>query len=122
VVLELTNFFKKGDARERELARIALSSMLTKWKISPISLSSVQRAYTQNFVKFVQADKIIPPRENNDAEILAETSLAGIPVLVTCDSTLLDADPVGLALAFEKAGLVPVVPAHPKRLTRAIRK
>ena len=85
VVLELTNFFKKGDARERELARIALSSMLTKWKISPISLSSVQRAYTQNFVKFVQADKIIPPRENNDAEILAETSLAGIPILVTSD-------------------------------------
>ena len=49
VVLELTNFFKKGDAREQELARIALTSMLTKWKISPISLSSVQRAYTQNF-------------------------------------------------------------------------
>jgi len=122
VVLELTNFFKKGDARERELARIALSSMLTKWKISPISLSSVQRAYTQNFVKFVQGDKILPPRENNDAEILAETSLAGIPVLVTSDRALLDADPVGLALAFEKAGLAPVAPAHPARLTRAVRK
>jgi rRNA-processing protein FCF1 len=122
VVLELVNFSKNGDARERELARITLSSLLTKWKISPISLSSVQRAYTQNFVKFVQADKVLPIRENNDAEILAETSLAGIPILVTSDGTLLDADPVGLALAFEKAGLVPVAPAHPQRLTRAIKK
>jgi len=121
VVLELTHFFRKGDARERELARIALTSMLGRWKISPISLSSVQRAYTQNFVKFVQADKVLPARENNDAEILAETSLAGIAVLVTSDATLLDADPVGLALAFEKAGLAPVAPAHPRRLVRGVR-
>ena len=122
VILELTHFFEKGNARERELARIALTSMIQKWKISPISLSSVQRAYTQNFVTFVHADKIIPQRENNDAEILAETSLAGIPVLVTSDSALLEADALGLALAFEKAGLAPVTPAHPARLTKALRK
>ena len=122
VILELTHFFENGDPRERKFAEIALTSMLSKWKIFPISLSNVQRAYTQNFVKFVHADRVIPERENNDAEILAETSLAGIPVLVTSDNALLDADPVGLALAFEKAGLAPVTPAHPSRLTRALRK
>ena len=55
-----------------------------------------------------------------DALILAETSVAEIPLLVTSDKHLLDIDEDALVLLFNEADLPPVRIAHPRRLLRAL--
>ena len=65
--------------------------------------------------------RLIPEDEFNDGLILAETSLAKIPLLVTSDKHLLDMDEDALLLAFNEADLAPVHPVHPKNLLRAMR-
>jgi len=65
--------------------------------------------------------RLIPEDEFNDGLILAETSLAAIPLLVTSDRHLLDIDEDALLLAFNEADLPPVHPAHPKRLLQVLR-
>ena len=58
---------------------------------------------------------LLPGEEFNNALILAETSLAGIPLRVTSDKHLLDLAAEALALALNDADLPPVHPVHPKR-------
>ncbi len=64
---------------------------------------------------------LAPEEEVNDGLILAETSLADIPLLITSDRHLLGADEETLLLAFHDADLPPVHPVHPRRLLRALR-
>jgi hypothetical protein len=64
---------------------------------------------------------LIPESEQNDGKILAQTSLARIPLLVTSDKHLLDVDEDPPLLAFNDADLLPVHPSHPKRLLKALR-
>lgn len=51
---------------------------------------------------------------------IGHPALAGIPLLVTSDKHLLNADAEGLALAFQDADLPPVQSPHPKALARAL--
>jgi hypothetical protein len=64
---------------------------------------------------------LLPQEELNDALILAETSVAGIPLLVTSDQHLLDIEEESLVLLFNQADLLSVFPTHPRRLLRALR-
>ena len=65
--------------------------------------------------------RLLPEEEFNDGLILAESSMAEIPLLVTSDKHLLDIDENALLLAFNEADLSAVRPVHPKRLLRAKR-
>jgi len=65
--------------------------------------------------------RLLPETEVNDGKILAQTSLAAIPLLVTSDRHLLDIEEEALLLAFNEADLTPVHPVHPKGLLRALR-
>ena len=69
---------------------------------------------------FVKDRRILPAGEVNDARILADTAIAHIPMIVTSDKGLLEADQIALSLAFEDAGLPVVHPVHPAKLTRAL--
>ena len=118
---ELHVIFTDGDsAAERELARTALTQ-LKQWSIRPFDLDSAAEAICEQFVRGLIRQRLIPEDEFNDGLILAETSLAGIPMLVTSDKHLLDIDTDALRLAFNEADLLPVSPAHPKKLLRALR-
>jgi hypothetical protein len=64
---------------------------------------------------------LLPEEEFNDAVILAEASVAGIPLLVTSDRHLLDVEADALAVLFNDADLAPVHPVHPKALLKALR-
>ena len=75
----------------------------------------------ERFVRGLLRQRLIPEDEFNDGLILAETSLAKIPLLVTSDKHLLDMDEDALLLAFNEADLAPVHPVHPKNLLRAMR-
>jgi hypothetical protein len=84
-------------------------------------LSSTQLTIAVRFAVRLADAGLIPETEQNDGKILAQTSLADIPLLVTSDKHLLDLDEDALLLAFQHADLFPVHPSHPKRLLKALR-
>ena len=120
VVAELMFFASLKDASQQVLANVALEK-IGVWKCQPFSLSSTQLAIAMRFATRLLEASLIPETEQNDGKILAQTSLARIPILVTSDKHLLDVDEDALLLAFNDADLLPVHPSHPKRLVKALR-
>ncbi len=109
-----------GNELERTLAQQAVAQA-AQWGIQPFQLSDVERTVAERFAQRLLDRGLLPEDEFNDAAILGETSLAGIPLLVTSDKHLLDIDAAALALAFNDADLPAVHPVHPKALLRALR-
>jgi len=108
------------DAPQKELADVALEE-LAAWRCQPIALSSTQLVIAMRFAARLMDSSLIPESEQNDGKILAQTSLAQIPLLATADKHLLDIDEDKLLLAFSDADLLMVHPVHPKRLLKALR-
>ena len=120
VVAELAFFASLKSAPQNEIANVALAKM-RNWKLQPFTLSSTQLTIAVHFAARLTDAALIPETEQNDGKILAQTSLAEIPLLVTSDKHLLDVDEAALLLAFNDADLSPVHPVHPKRLLRVLR-
>jgi hypothetical protein len=111
------------DEDEETKARAALTLVsLVLWDVAPIHLTDVEKSHRTNFMNFVEDREVLPRGETNDARILAETAIANIPMLVTSDTDILDADPVELGRAFDDAGLLSVRVASPRALWRAYSK
>ena len=110
----------ESDTKKAALALRALQS-LRGWDIEPYDLKSVEHGIAGEFARRLMAQGLLPDDEFNDGAILAETSLAKIPVLVTSDHHLLDISPEDLQPEFIAADLAPVTIAHPKSLLRALR-
>jgi len=104
---------------KRSHARNAIAKA-AEWGIIPFELSSVEKAIAERFAERLFLRCLLPDEESNDALILAETSVAEIPILVTSDKHLLDIDEDALLLLFNEADLPPVRIAHPRRLLRAL--
>lgn len=110
-----------SESRIRALATRALAQ-LRAWDIQPLpELGDVEYAIAERFVARLHLTRLLPDEEINDGFILAETSLARISALVTSDNHLLGIEETPLRLAFEEACLPVVMPAHPRRLLKAIR-
>ena len=120
VVAELHFFASSKDSPQERIANVALEK-ITIWKCQPFALSGTQLAIATRFAARLTDAALIPETEQNDGKILAQTSLAGIPLLVTSDKHLLNIDEDELLLAFSDADLLPVHPSHPKRLLKALR-
>ncbi|MDD5141009.1 MAG: PIN domain-containing protein [Verrucomicrobiales bacterium] len=120
VIAELAFFSSLKDAPQHEIANVALEKM-SAWKCQPFTLSSTQLAIAIRFAARLMESSLIPETEQNDGKILAQTSLAKIPLLVTSDKHLLDVDEDALLLAFNDADLMSVHPSHPRRLLKALR-
>ena len=111
---------ESDSAAEREWARTALLN-LKRWGIQPFDLDSTAEAIAEQFARRLVQKRLLPEDELDDGLILAQTSLVQVPLLVTSDKHLLDIDEEALLLAFNEADLLPVHPAHPKQLLRALR-
>jgi len=109
-----------GNETNQRLAEMAARE-IERWRLTPFDLPEVHHAIAEQFARRLQERQLIPQEEFHDGLILAETSLAGIPLLVTSDKHLLDIDEDALLVAFNEADLPPVRPAHPRRLLRALR-
>jgi len=105
---------------DAELAVAALEQLLD-WDIFPIALSSLDVGIAESFARNLIKSSLLPPEEYNDGLILAESSVAAIPVLVSSDHHLLDIPEDRLLVCFNEADLYPVRPAHPKGLLKALR-
>jgi predicted nucleic acid-binding protein len=101
------------------LASRSLTCM-REWNIQPFDLVAVGHGITEQFTRRLIKRRLLPEDEVNDGQILAETSLAGIPALVTSDKHLLNMDEDELKEAFESSDLNPVIPCHPKKLYKAL--
>ena len=109
------------DRRVRALATHALAA-LRGWDIQPLAeLGDLEYAIADHFVSRLNHARLLPDEEVNDGLILAETSLAQIPALVTSDAHLLNIDEPDLRLIFEECDLPSVTPVHPQRMLKAIR-
>ena len=95
-------------------ARVLPLEKIGAWKCQPFTLSATDLTVAARLIEA----SLIPETEQNDGRILAQTSLAGIPLVATSDKHLLDVDEDALLLAFNEADLPPV---HPKRLLKALR-
>jgi predicted nucleic acid-binding protein len=120
VIAELAFFASLNNAPQREIANVALEKM-SVWNCQPFTLSSTELAIAIRFAARLIDCSLVPETEQNDGKILAQTSLAKIPLLVTSDKHLLDVEEDALLLAFNDADLLPVHTSHPKRLLKALR-
>jgi predicted nucleic acid-binding protein len=120
VVTELDFFTGVKSSPQQDLAKIALEKMRL-WECQPFLLTSTQLTIALKFAYRLIDASLIPDAEQNDGKILAQSSLAGIPLLVTSDRHLLDIDEDELLLTFNEADLFPVRPSHPRRLLKALR-
>src|SRR3989442_1247454 len=89
---------------QRKLATKALEC-LTEWGIDLLQLKSHLQPVAKSIGRRFAANLIqaghLPAEEINDGIILAETSLAELPILVTRDSHLLDIEEMGLLVCFQ---------------------
>ena len=120
VVAELYFLRTHGGAEEKRLASLSLSKIGT-WDIQVFPLTGVQLDVARHFALALSGHGLVPSSEINDAFILAETAVAEIPVIVSSDKHLLDIDRDALRTVCLGKDLVPVFPANPRRLLRAIR-
>src|SRR5438045_6445124 len=88
VLAELVAAEMEGNEAEQQLAGAALSNAAA-WQIRPFDLTSVEQAIAGEFARKLLHSALLPPEELNDALILAETSVAAIPMLVTSYQHLL---------------------------------
>jgi PIN domain len=114
VLAELEALAMAGRTPQCHFADKALEE-LGAWECQPFALSATRLATAHRFAERLLDMRLIPETERNDGKILAQTSLARIPLLVTSDKHLLDVDDDALLLAFNEADLLPVHPSHPKR-------
>jgi len=117
VLAELHALSQSEDERKKVLATTALDSLIL-WDISPVHLTDVEKKYRDNFVNFVAERRVLPAGEINDARILADTAISNIPLLVTSDAGIIEADEKELDRAFDDAGLIRVKVARPKGLLK----
>jgi predicted nucleic acid-binding protein len=120
VLAEIYFFLEHGDSEEERLARGVVRDM-AGWDIQAAPLTGIQGRIAKALATKISAFGLLPSEEVNDALILGETAVAGIPVVVTSDSHLLNVDQEKLRSICLDAGVVPVVPASPRRLLAAIR-
>ena len=102
-------FTHSNSERERSLARTALTC-LKQWGIRPFDLDSASEAICEQFVRRLLRQRLIPEDEFNDGLILAETSLAEIPLLVASDKHLLNIDEDTLHWPLTKRLFRPCIP------------
>jgi hypothetical protein len=120
VLAELEYLILFGMEKKRRLAQVA-AKKLESWFLTPFDLPDVHHAIAESFARQLRNLQLIPEDEFHDGLILAETSLAQIPILVTSDRHLLDIEENALLSATKAADLAAVRPVHPKGLLRALR-
>ena len=120
VIQELTYYALDKQCDETPFALKALQQMRA-WGIMAWDLIPTGHAITEQFSNNLIRKGFLPEGEFNDGLILAEVSLACIPVLATSDGHLLNIDSSYLRIQFEDSDLFPVGVFHPKQLLAALK-
>jgi hypothetical protein len=106
---------------KEQLARDALLA-IPRHGMLPFEMRPVEDDITDNFYRILTNRGLLPYEEKRDGEILAETSLHGISILITRDAHLLNIEETSLALAFNEADLNYVKVIHPREMIKAAQR
>lgn len=120
VFQELAFAVRRGTGEEAELALVALQRMQV-WQIVPFNLVPVGHGITEEFCQKLIRKGYLPADEENDGLLLAETALAGIPVLISRDGHLLDIDAQILVSELQASDLSIVHVVHPRTILTSLK-
>ncbi len=98
------------DPDHRQLARLALEQLRSRWHFHPADLNSAQEAIVDVAARRILHAGLLPREERNDSIIIAESAVLNSILLVSNDSHLLQVDHRGLGLLFRELDLpVPLI-------------
>lgn len=120
VFQELAFAVRRGTGEEAGLALVALQRMQS-WQIVPFNLAPVGHGITEEFCQKIIRKGYLPAAEENDGLILAETALAGIPVLISRDGHLLGIDAQTLVAELQASDLSIVHVVHPRTILTSLK-
>lgn len=86
VIQELAYIADNGDSMaERDLALMALRSMLHPWEFKPVNVVPVGHGIVEETARKIRHKGLIPDEEVNDSLIIAEAALANVTILISSD-------------------------------------
>ena len=91
---------------------------MRRWSILPFDLMAVTHGITEVNARKLMDSGLLPDGEFNDGRIVIETSLAGVPTLITSDNHLLAISPLRLIQKLNEFDLAPVNIYHPRSFLR----
>jgi predicted nucleic acid-binding protein len=117
VIQELAHCADDGDSsRERDLALLAMRSLLHPWGFSPVNVIPVGHGIVQEIARKIRRQGLIPDEEVNDSSIVAEAALAGISILISSDHHLQEIDRDQLESILNACDVETPIIAHPKQI------
>jgi predicted nucleic acid-binding protein len=119
-VIQELRLLSRNQDRIAELAFTALRQMRSKWNIEPIVLSDPDQAMVDAFAEKCLKKRLLPVAEKNDALILAEAAMNGIPFVISSDQHLLSIDASDLATVCVSAGFPLIHVLHPAQARRSL--
>jgi predicted nucleic acid-binding protein len=96
------------------------SQHIQEWQIIPQPLPNLRYGLAEQFSEYVRKLGILPMREKNDGEILAEASLVDATFLVSSDKHMRDIDQPRLTLAYQDKHLDPVQVLSKKKMLQVL--
>jgi predicted nucleic acid-binding protein len=120
VISELQHHLEAKDPAKLQRAR-AVVACIQAWKFEPVLLDDAKKRNVKTVAEALLDGGLIPPREVNDAYILAQCTQMEIDFLVTSDHHLLEIDREDLHRFYkEKNRLYKVEIVSPRLLARRL--
>ena len=121
VLRELAALAIRGDDAEKQAALQALRS-LGRWAVTGLQPQPSHNELTRQIASRILELELLPRAEHNDSRIVAETSLAGIPYLVSNDNWVNGIDQPRLNRLLAAADFNPITVISPRRFLTLLRR
>jgi predicted nucleic acid-binding protein len=106
---ELFYLSESGQAKDRALASLALERAIAEWKFTPRDLSDTETEIARLGAENILHEAVIPTGEFNDAFLVCQAAVEGIPCLLSNDAHLKDCDQERLQAVLQNRELSPVI-------------
>lgn len=106
---ELFYLSENGQAKEKALASHALQSAIVGWKFTPRDLSDTETEIARLGAESLLHEDVLPTSEFNDAFLVCQAAVEGVPCLLSNDAHLKDCDQERLQAVLQERGLSPVI-------------
>lgn len=106
---ELFYLSENGQAKEKELASLALQRAIVEWKFKPRDLSDTEAEIARLGAENLLQEDVLPTSEFNGAFLVCQAAVEGVPCLLSNDAHLKDCDQERLQAFLQERGLSPVI-------------
>jgi len=106
---ELFYLSESGQPKERKLASLALERAIPVWKFTPRDLSDREEEIARLGAESLLREDILPVHEFNDAFLVCQAAVEGVPCILSNDAHLKDCDQQRLQAILQDRGLSPVI-------------